>query len=179
MNKDKLFAYARKIVDHADAHWVAPFFLVLFFLDAFLMVIPADSLLGATASLHPKHLKKWTICACLGASLGLGLAVLLGNTVLHNYLMNAISEGGFYHKVGDILQHVQNYGYVELSIGVFTVVPSVVGAIAGAVIGLNPYWVFLIVLSAKLLKILLTLWLLYTGSALVRKIIKIYLKTSV
>jgi len=179
MKKEKLLHYARKIVQHADAAWVGPFFFFFFFADALVMVLPADSLLGATASMHPKHLKKWAVLSCLGAASGLALAVLLGNTVLHNYLHALISEGGYYHRVGDILTHAQNYGYLELTIGVFTFLPCVIGAIAGAVVGLNPFWVFLIVLAAKLLKILLTLWLLYAGSGLLKRIVRWYLKTSV
>ncbi len=179
MNKGKLEHYAEVIAIHADAPWVTPLFFVLFFIDAFLMVLPADTLLGATVSIRPKHVKKWTVAACLGSSVGLGLAIILALTVLHEYFVRTTLEGGFYHKVQEIIAHAQDYGYLELSIGVFTIVPSILAGLAGVLVGLNPWVVWVLVVTAKLLKILLTLWLLYTGSTFLKKWVRLYLKTSV
>ncbi len=179
MKQEKLYHYAEVLARHADAPWLPLFFLILFFVDSFLMVLPADSLLGATVAIRPIHVKKWTFFACCGSILGLGVAVILGNYVLHDYMMELVAREGFYHKVAEILEHAQNYGYLELCIGVFTIVPSIIGALAGAVVGLNPWVVFVLVVTAKLIKILLTLWLLYTGSHYLKKFVKFYLKTSV
>lgn len=179
MKREKLENYAETLARHADAPWITPFFLFLFFIDSFLMVLPADSLLGATVAIRPKHVKKWAFFSCLGSALGLALAIFLAETVLHDYFFRLMAEGGFYHRVQEIIEHAQNYGYLELAIGVFTIVPSLIAGLAGVVVGLNPWIVFLLISSAKILKILLTLWLLYTGSHYLKKIVKIYVKTSV
>lgn len=143
------------------------------------MFLPADTLLGMTVSIRPRHAKKWTIFSCVGAALGLALAMFLAETILHEFFLSLIRGDGIYHKVQEIIDHAQNYGYIELAIGVFTIVPSLIAGLAGVVMGLNPFAVYGIITSAKLLKILLTLWLLYTGSGYLKKLVKLYLKTSV
>jgi len=179
VKKEKLEHYADELARHADAPWVTPLFFALFVLDAFVMVIPADTLLGATVSMRKKHLKKWLIVALAGSAIGLAIAMLLAQTVFHDYFIKLTSEGGAYHKVQDVINHAKNYGYIELSIGVFTVVPSIIAGLAGVIVGLNPWVVWVIIVAAKWLKIVLTLWLLYTGSNVVKKWIRLYLKTSV
>ena len=179
MKQEKLNRYALALATHAEAAWVTFFFFVLFLLDSILMFLPADSLLGATIILYPKRARRWLTVACLGSITGLAGAVILANTVLNDYLQKLVASDGVYHQVRDIIEHAQHYGYWELAAGVFTFVPSVIGAMAGTIVKLNPWLIFLIVTAAKLLKIFLTVWLLHAGGGALKRIIRVYLKTSV
>ncbi|HEX5033909.1 MAG TPA: hypothetical protein VFW62_05460 [bacterium] len=176
MKKEKIAYYAQKIASHADAHWVTPVFFLLFLLDSFVVFIPCDSLLGATVAIRPRHVKKWCFAAGLGVVVGLGLVVIAAFTFLHGYLYTWTQTDGFYSQVGDILAHAQEYGYVELTLGVFTVIPCVIGAIAAAMIGMNPWAVYGIVVAAKLLRIILAVWILHSGGSLLKRAAKVYLK---
>lgn len=176
MKKDKIAYYANKIAAHADAHWVTPVFFILFFLDSFLVFIPCDSLLGATVAIRPRHVKKWCLAAILGVIVGLALVVLAAYTFLHGSLESWTQSGGIYSQVGDILTHAKEYGYVELTIGVFTFIPCVIGAIAAAMIGMNPWAVLGIVVAAKVTRIILAVWILHSGGSLLKRAAKVYLK---
>jgi membrane protein YqaA with SNARE-associated domain len=176
MKKEKIAYYANRIASHADAPWVTPVFFLLFFLDSFLVFIPCDSLLGATAAIRPRHVKKWCIAAILGVIAGLALVVVAAYTFLHGYLYTWTQAEGFYSQVGDILAHAQQYGYVELTIGVFTFIPCVIGAIAAAMIGMNPWAVYGIVVAAKIMRIILAVWILHHGGSLLKRAAKVYLK---
>src|SRR5689334_10413471 len=127
MKKDKLIHYARLVISHADAPWVTSFFFFIFFVDTFLIFLPCDTFLGTTVALRPERLKKWLFASVSGVVVGLGLVVLLSNTYLNGVLHDWINSGKMYGQVTDILRHAQNYGFFELTIGVFTVVPCVVG----------------------------------------------------
>ncbi|MFO1464673.1 MAG: hypothetical protein U1F66_12935 [bacterium] len=179
MKKEKIAYYAQKIAAHADARWVAPVFFLLFFLDSFLVFIPCDSLLGTTVAIRPRHLVKWLLAAVLGVVAGLGLVVLASYTFLHGYLDTIINDYSMYARVKDIVQHAQQYGYFELTISVFTVVPCVIGAIAASMIGMNPWAVFGIVVAAKLLRVFLAVWIIHSGGTLLRRIVRVYLKIPV
>lgn len=176
MKKEKIAYYAEKIATHADAPWVTPVFFLLFFLDSFLVFIPCDSLLGTTVAMRPRHVKKWCFAAALGVVVGLGLVVVAAFTFLHGYLYTLTQADGMYAQVGDILAHAQEYGYVELTIGVFTVIPCVIGAIAAAMMGMNPWAVYGIVVAAKLLRIILAVWIIHHGGSLLKRAAKVYLK---
>lgn len=176
MKKEKIAYYAYKIAAHADAPWVTPVFFLLFFLDSFLVFIPCDSLLGATVAIRPRHVKKWCIAAVFGVIVGLGLVVVASFTFLHGYLYTLTQGEGMYAQVGEILAHAQEYGYVELTIGVFTFIPCVIGAIAAAMMGMNPWAVYGIVVAAKILRIILAVWILHSGGSLLKRAAKVYLK---
>jgi|SRR5215831_3133993 len=176
MKKERLLQYARALAAHAEAPWVTPVFFFTFFLDSFLVFIPIDSLLGATVALRPRNAKKWVLAGIGGVTLGLGLGVVAANTFLHPHLLDLVHRIRIYPQVDEILRHAQAYGYFELTLGVFTVVPCIVGAIIGALLGLNPWAVLGIVVAAKVFRILLTVWLIHSGGTLLRKIVKFYLK---
>ncbi|HCU24170.1 MAG TPA: hypothetical protein DF383_04055 [Deltaproteobacteria bacterium] len=176
MKKEKIVQYAEKIAAHADAHWVTPVFFLLFFLDSFLVFIPCDSLLGTTVAIRPRHVKKWVFAAVFGVMVGLGLVVLASYTFLHGYLYELVEKEGMYSQVKDILLHAQEYGYFELTLSVFTVVPCVIGSIAAAMIGMNPWAVYGIVVVAKILRIILAVWIIHSGGTLLKRWVRIYLK---
>lgn len=179
MKREKIVHYAQKIAAHADAKWVAPVFFLLFFLDSFVVFIPCDSLLGTTVAIRPRHLVKWSLAAVLGLMVGLGLVVLASYTFLHGYLNDIVHHYSMYAKVNDIVQHAQEYGYFELTVSVFTVVPCVIGAIAASMIGMNPWAVYGIVVAAKLLRLFLAIWIIHSGGALLKRVVKAYLKIPV
>jgi membrane protein YqaA with SNARE-associated domain len=179
VKKEKLTHYAQTIASHADAHWVTPFFFFFFLFDSFLMILPADSLLSATIALRPRHVKKWLFFSILGAIVGFGLLVWFTDGILHEYFLRLIREKEAYHQARVILEHAENYGLVELTVGVLTVLPCMIGAVAGVLVGLNPWAVFGIVVAAKIVRILLTVVVVYTGKTYLKKIINFYLKTSI
>jgi membrane protein YqaA with SNARE-associated domain len=78
-----------------------------------------------------------------------------------------------------VVEHAQNYGYVELTIGVFTLLPSLFGVLIGVVVGLNPWAVWALALAGKVVKILATVWIIFSGSQVLKKYIRLWLKTSV
>jgi len=179
MKKEKLRHYANVIASNADAHWVTPFFFIIFFLDSLLLVIPVDSLLGASMSLRPRHIKKWLLASTLGFALGLGILALVANSHLQPWAFKWFEELGYFHHVEKVLEQAENYGYLSLTIGVFTILPSLFGVIIGVLVGLNPWVVWALSLGGKIVKLILTVWLIFSGSQVFKKILKIYLKTSV
>lgn len=178
MKKDRIVRYAQRIAEHADARWVTPVFFILFFVDSFLVFIPCDSLLGTTVAIRPRHVVKWLTASVLGIVAGLGLIVLASNTFLHGYL-DTIVNNSMYSQVHDIVSHAQQWGYLELTVSVFTVVPCVIGAIAAAMIGMNPWAVFGIVVAAKLLRVFLAVWIIHSGGTLLKRMVRVYLKIPV
>ena len=66
--------------------------------------------------------------------------------------------------------------FPDVTLGVFTVIPCVIGAIAAAMIGMNPWAVYGIVVAAKLLRIILAVWILHSGGSLLKRAAKVYLK---
>ncbi|MCE9624184.1 MAG: hypothetical protein K8R69_01835 [Deltaproteobacteria bacterium] len=179
MKKDRIVRYAQKIAAHADAKWVAPVFFLLFFIDSFLVFIPCDSLLGTTIAIRPRHTVKWMAAAVAGVVGGLGLVVLASYTFLHTYLSSVVQNHAMYSQVNDIVAHAQQYGYLELTVSVFTVVPCVIGAMAASLIGMNPWAVYGIVVAAKLLRVFLAVWIIHSGGTLIKKIVRVYLKIPV
>ncbi len=180
MKKEKLQSYAQRIAEHADAFWVGPVFFLIFLVDAFIMVIPADSLFSTTYVLRPQHLKKWYLWSIVGAAAGFGLLILLGHTVLHPFLMESIQTTGFYSEVGKYLQrHAYDYGLIELTIAVFTIVPLTIASVAGVAVGLDPWAIFGIVMAAKIFRLALTVWVVHTGRGFLKKIVSIYVKTNI
>jgi len=179
MKKEKITQYAQKIAAHADSKWVTPVFFFLFFLDSFVVFIPCDSLLGTTVAIRPRHLVKWLVASVLGILLGLGLVVVASYTFLHGYLDVMVHHFSIYSKVNDIVQHAKEYGYFELTVSVFSVVPCVVGAIAASLIGMNPWAVYGIVVAAKLLRLFLAVWIIHSGGALLKRVVRAYLKIPV
>ena len=178
MKKDRITEYARKIAAHADAPWVAPVFFLLFFLDSLIVFIPCDSLLGTTVAIRPRHVVKWLTASVLGVVVGLGVVVLASYTFLHGYL-DVLVQKSLYSQVNDILQHAQEWGYLELTLSVFTVVPCVIGTIAAAMIGMNPWAVYGIVVAAKLLRVFLAVWIIHSGGTLVKRLVRWHLKIPV
>lgn len=179
MKKERIARYAQRIAEHADAKWVAPVFFLLFFLDSLFVFIPCDSLLGTTVAIRPRHVVKWLTASVLGVVAGLGLVVLASYTFLHGYLDTLVNNSSLYSGVNDIVQHAQAYGYLELTISVFTFVPCVIGAIAAAMIGMNPWAVYGIVVAAKLLRVFLAVWIIHSGGTLLKRIVRVYLKIPV
>lgn len=180
MKKEKLTHYAKVLAGHAEAVWVSPVFFLIFFVDSFIMVIPADSLLLATVALNPRHMKKWFFWSILGAAAGFAVLIFLGHTIFHDYLLHSVEETGFYSEVGKYLhRHAQDYGLMELTIGVFTLVPCMVAALAGVVVGLNPWAILGIVVGAKIFRLVLTLWFVHTSRPFLKKLVNFYQKTSV
>ena len=178
MKKEKIRHYANVISSHADARWVTPFFFTIFFLDSFLLFIPVDYLLSATVLLRPRRKKIWLAAAISGFGLGLGLVAVLVNTHLQHYLFDLFNRWGYFHHVQNIIDHAQDYGYLELTLGVFTLVPSLFGVIAGVLVHLDPWVVWAISLAGKVLKLVLTVWVFQSGTRVVKRWLKIYLKTS-
>lgn len=180
MKKEKLTHYAEVLAQHAEAHWVSPVFFLIFFVDSFIMLIPADSLLSATVALNPRPMRKWYLVSNLGAALGFAVLIFLSQTIFHDYLMQSIQETGFYSEVGAFLQkHASNYGIWELAIGVFTIVPCMIAALAGVAVGINPWAILAVVVAAKAFRLGLTLWFVHTSRPFLKKLVKFYQKTSV
>jgi hypothetical protein len=53
------------------------------------------------------------------------------------------------------------------------------GVIIGVIVKLNPYAVWGISLAGKLIKIFLTVWLIFSSSHAIKRVLRAYLKTSV
>lgn len=179
MKKEKLRHYANVIASHADAPWVTPLFFFLFFIDSFLLLLPVDSLMAATLTMRPKHMKRWLFVSIVGFGLGLGVVAIIVNSQLQPYLFELFEKWGYFHHVEKVLSHAETYGYLELALGVFTIVPSLFGVLAGVVVNLNPWAVWAIAWVGKIIKILLTVWVIFSTSKAVKKVLKVYLKTSV
>ena len=179
MKREKLRHYANVLSSHADAHWVTPLFFGLFFIDAVILVIPVDTLLGATVALKPEHKKKWVLASIIGYATSLALVAILVNSHLQPYLFELFESWGYMEHVRSMVEHAQNYGYIELTIAVFTLIPSLFGVLIGVVLGLNPFAVWAISLSGKITKILVTVWLVFTSSQYLKKWLRVWLKTSV
>ena len=179
MKREKLRHYANVISTHAEAHWVTPLFFFLFFIDSVILFLPMDTLLAATISLKPHHRRKWVLASIFGFALGLGLVAILVNTELHPYLFQLFKKWGYFKDVMRIVEHAQNYGYIELAIGVFTFLPSIFGVLIGVIVGLNPWAVWSLALAGKVVKILATVWIIFSGSKVLKKYISLWLKTSV
>jgi membrane protein YqaA with SNARE-associated domain len=142
-------------------------------------LIPIDALLAASISLKPQHRVKWVLWGVLGFSLGLGAVALLVNTHLQPYVFDFFNRRGYIDYLKEIVEHAQNYGYIELTIGVFTVLPSLFGVLIGVIVGLNPWIVWLLCMAGKVLKILVTVWLIFSGSQALKKYLRLWLKTSI
>lgn len=136
-------------------------------------------MLATTIALRPQHWKKWLTASVLGFAGGLGLVAILVNSHLQPWFMNLFESWGYLHHVQDVINQAQNYGYWALTVGVFTLLPSLFGVLIGVLVHLNPWAVWAISLAGKLFKIFLTVWLIFSGSLAVRRWIKLYLKTSV
>lgn len=178
MNKEKLQHYANVLASHAGSYWVTPIFFLLFFIDSIILIIPVDSLLAATISLRPQGLKKWLIASVIGFASGLGLVAILVNTQLQPWFLNLFESWGYLDRVYDIINQAQDYGYWALTLGVFTLLPSLFGVLIGVLVHLNPWAVWAIALAGKLFKLFLTVWLIFSGSLALRKWLRLYLKTS-
>ncbi len=179
MNKEKLRHYATVLGSHANSPWVTVFFFFVFFIDSLVLIIPVDSLLGATVSVAPRHAKKWLIASLLGFGSGLGLAAFLVNSQLSPWLMPWMEKLGYMETIRGFLEDAARYGYLSLTIGVFTVLPSLFGVLIGVIVGLNPWAVWAISFAGKILKVVLTVGLIFSGSQFLKKIFRWYLKTSV
>lgn len=177
--KERLRHYANLIASHAEASWVGPFFGILFFFDSMVLVLPSDSLLSAVIAINSKHVKKWLVYATIGFALGLALTTFLAVTHLQPLFvqwMERLGYGESFHKfIGEIREH----GYWGLTVGVFTIVPCLFAVLAGAIVGLKAWAVWLISLGGKYLKLYLTVWLVLSSSNALKKWVKAYLKTSV
>lgn len=176
MKKEKLRHYANVISTHAESHWVAPLFFLLFFLDSMILFIPVDTLLAATISMKPHHRRKWVFAAILGFAMGLGTVAILVNTHLQPMVFNLVKRAGYFQHVMEIVEHAQNYGYIELTIGVFTFLPSLFGVLIGVIVGLNAWAVWALALAGKVVKILATVWLIFSGTQIFSKYIRLWLK---
>jgi membrane protein YqaA with SNARE-associated domain len=179
VKREKLRHYANVLSSHADAHWVTPLFFLLFFVDAVILVIPVDTLLAATVSLKPQQKKKWVISSILGYSTSLALVAILVNSHLQPYLFEMFNRWGYLNHVRDLVEHAQSYGYFELTVAVFTLVPALFGVLIGVLLGLNPWAAWAISLAGKIAKILVTVWLIFSSSQYLKKWLRIWLKTSV
>jgi membrane protein YqaA with SNARE-associated domain len=179
MKKEKLRHYATVIAGHADSAWVTPVFFLMFFIDSLVLVLPVDSLMATTMTLRPQHVKKWLVASISGFALGLGILAAIANSKLQPLLFELMERWGYLNHAMDAVKHAQNYGYWELVFGVFTFVPSLFGVLAGVLVGLNPWAVWAISLGGKVVKILLTVKVIFSTSDLAKKILRFYLKTSV
>lgn len=179
MKREKLRHYANVISVHADAPWVTALWFGLFFIDSFLLFIPVDTLMAATLAMKPQHRVRWITWGLVGFGLGLGMVAILVNSQLQPWFFEQINHWGYVAHVQDVVSHAQSYGYLELTLGVYTVLPSLFGVLAGVLVHLNPWVVWAISFSGKVLKLLLTVWVVFGGHQTVKRWIKLYLKTSV
>src|SRR5262245_43818214 len=100
MKKKKLSHYAQALARHAEGHWVGSVFFLIFLVDSFVMVIPADSLLSATVALNPRPVKKWYLFSVLGSVVGFALLIFLSHTIFREHLLRSIQGTGYYSRVG-------------------------------------------------------------------------------
>lgn len=178
MNKEKLRHYANVLTAHAESPWVTPLFFLLFLIDSVILIIPVDTLLAATVTLKPQQRRRWVLASVVGFAVGLGLVAIVANTQLQPYLFHLFQKWGYIQHVMAIMAHAENWGYIELTVSVFTFLPSLFGVLIGVVVGLNPWFVWVISLGGKVAKILVTVWLIFGGSQLLKKLLRPWLKTS-
>lgn len=179
MKREKLRHYANLLSIHAEAPWISVFWFVVFLLDSIVIVLPVDTLLAATLALKPERRVQWMSAALGGFGLGLAIVAVLVNSQLQPWFFEQINHWGYVAHVEDIVSHAQDYGYLELFLGVYTIVPSLFGVLAGVLVHLNPWIVWGIVFSGKILKLVLTVWVVFGGKKTVKRWIQLYLKTSV
>jgi len=155
---DKVIHLAHRISYYAHKPWVMAYFFFSFFLDSFVMFIPAEGLLAVAVLFAPDKKRVWFLFAVLGSLLGFFITYILTVSSLQHWLIDLIVEydsGGFFY---DITTHAAKYGYLNLSLAVFTVVPPIICLLAGIVIGLNPLIVFAIVFASKVFRIVLVIF---------------------
>ena len=179
MKKEKLRHWANVISSHAESYWVTPLFFGLLLVDSIILFLPVDTLLAATITLKPRKMKIWILSSLAGFALGLGVVAVLVNSHLQPWLFEIFENWGYLHHVQDVVAHAQDYGYIELAIGVFTVLPSLFGVLIGVLVKLDPWIVWGISYAGKVFKVLLTVWLIFSSSNVLKKWLRVYLKTSV
>ncbi|MBF0107156.1 MAG: hypothetical protein HQM16_17740 [Deltaproteobacteria bacterium] len=155
----RIYNLAKKITHYAHMPWVTPFFLIIFFLDSFLMFIPADSLLAVSVLFAKDKKKKWYLTAMTGAFLGFLLFLYLTESQFRSITVAFIQDHDPHDLFGHITSHASKYGYFDLSLAVFTVVPSVFCLVGGIIINLNPSIVFAIVCASKAFRVWLVMYL--------------------
>ena len=156
---DKVIHLAHRISYYAHMPWVMAYFFFSFFFDSFIMFIPADGLLAVAVLFAPDKKRVWFLIAVFGSLLGFLVTYILTLSSLQYWLIDLIVEydsGGFFR---DITTQAVKYGYLNLSLAVFTVVPPIICLLAGIVIGLNPLAVFAIVFVSKVFRIALMIFL--------------------
>lgn len=179
MKKEKLRHWANVISSHAESYWVTPLFFGLFLLDSIILFLPVDTLLAATITLKPKKMKTWIFFSLLGFAIGLAIVAIIVNSHLQPWLFELFDNWGYLDHVREVVAHAQDYGYIELAIGAFTILPSLFGVLIGVLVGLDPWIVWGISYAGKVVKVFLTVWLIFSSSHVLKRWLRVYLKTSV
>lgn len=179
MKKERLRHYASLMAAGSESPWVTFMLFWVFFVDAIIMVIPTDPLLGAALGLNHRHYKKWIIASVLGFLLGLGFAAWVLNSHFQPWAFSILDHYGYLDKVQTWMAGRETVGYWTLTFGVLTFFPCFLTLVAGNLVGLNPIAIWAIAGGAKLLKLGITILVIFTGSKKLKKWLGLYAKTSV
>jgi hypothetical protein len=156
----KVMQVAHRLSDYAHQDWVIFFFLILYFLDSFLVFLPAEALLSLTLLLAPEKTRPWSIAAIAGAVFGFAIFYFLSLSSFEPYVIKLIHENDWSHQFDRIVNAANHTGYLNLALAVWTVVPPIACLVGGILVGLNPFLVFMIVLSAKVFRIFFMIYLM-------------------
>lgn len=129
------------------------FFLLLVFLDSFLIFLPGEGLVALTLLFVPDKKWEWFTACCVGHILGFALFSILSQTTIQPALVEMIIQYDYSHNFQKIMHHAAQYGYLDISIGAFTFVPAIICLIGGIAVGLNVWMVFLVVSLVKIVRI--------------------------
>lgn len=150
---DKVIRYAMKIARYAHMPWVTLFFFLAFLLDSFLMFIPADGLLSVTVLFAPDKKRTWYLASLAGSLLGYVIFYFLTISSFQHLVLDFVTRMDYAQVFNEIVSRARHFGLLYLAVAVFVMIPPVFGMVAGIVIGLNPWSVFIMLCVLKAVRI--------------------------
>ncbi len=132
------------------------------------MFVPADGLVAVTVMFAPDKKRSWYLASVAGAILAVLIFYFLSISEFRHWTIDFLSSHNYENFYHDFVRTTRKEGYLALCIATITFVPPAIGMIAGAVAGLDPLAVFLIVSGLKSLRIWLLMEIVKRGwSALI------------
>lgn len=156
----ELLEKSRELSKKAHLDGVTLFFFVFYFLDSFLIFLPADGLLSLTLLWATHRMRPWVLAAVAGSMSGYLLFYVLSLTSFQPLLFDLLREHQFLEVYQDVIKITREYGYVGLISGVLTFVPPVIALVAGVSLHLQPFLIFVIVSLGKTVRIFVMIYLM-------------------
>jgi len=156
--KKKTYRLAKKLADYAHLKWMGIFFLIAFFIDAFVIVIPIDGLLCFMLIFAEDQKKKLYVYSLVGFVLGFIAIALLTASTFQQDIIDVIYHFGFKDSLTAILESAGSYGYFNIALGTLTIVAPAICLVSGIIVGLDWNATLMIVIVMKALRLFLMIF---------------------